>query len=161
VDESRKIYGGKGDAPHLGGFTESDLDGVSPALWTFLMKHVNVKSMIDLGCGRGISTKWFLDHGADVLCVEGSQDALDRTVLPKEKIVHHDVYMGPWWPDRTYDMLWSVELLEHIGRHKMDNYLPIMQRSGILFLTASQVSHALLPVHCSAAPVCVRTSTRL
>jgi SAM-dependent methyltransferase len=96
VDNDRKIYGGKGDAPHLGGFTESDLDGVSPALWTFLLKHVNVKSFLDLGCGKGISTKWFLDHGADVLCVEGSQDALDRTVLPRDRIVHHDVYMGPW-----------------------------------------------------------------
>jgi hypothetical protein len=36
-------------------------------------------------------------------------------------------------------LAYNVELLEHIGRHKMNNYMPIVQRSGILFLTASQV----------------------
>ena len=29
----RKIYGGKGDKPHLGGFTSFDPMGVSPTLW--------------------------------------------------------------------------------------------------------------------------------
>ena len=44
------------------------------------------------------------------------------------------------WPEKTYDLLWSVELLEHIGRHKIHNYLPMLRRCGILFMTHSTVS---------------------
>ena len=99
---------------------------------------MNVRSVLDLGCGKGISTKWFLDHGADVLCVEGSSDAVKQSLLPRDKIVQHDVYEGPWWPEKTYDMLWCVEFLEHIGRHKFKNFLPMFQKAGIIFVTASQ-----------------------
>lgn len=53
VDDSnasynRKIYGGKGDKPHLGGFTELDPDGVSPAAWKFMLEEIGVKSLIDV-----------------------------------------------------------------------------------------------------------------
>ena len=37
-----------------------------PGLWNFLLKGLNVRSVVDVGCGRGISTRWFMDHGADV-----------------------------------------------------------------------------------------------
>ena len=73
----------------------------SPGLWTFILKAINVRSVIDVGCGRGISTKWFLDHGADVLCVEGANDAINKSYLPRDKIVSHDFSLGPWWPDKT------------------------------------------------------------
>ena len=36
-----------------------------------MVDNFGVKSVIDVGCGRGISTKWFLDRKLDVLCVEG------------------------------------------------------------------------------------------
>ena len=46
----RKIYGGKGDAAHLGGFTNKDKDGISYNLWNFMMGPLNILSIIDLGC---------------------------------------------------------------------------------------------------------------
>jgi hypothetical protein len=51
--------------------------------------------------------------------------------------VEHDYTRGPWWPDQTFDAMWSVEFLEHVGRHFMQNYLPTMRRCALLFLTAS------------------------
>jgi hypothetical protein len=72
----RKFYGGKGDSKHLGGFTDLDLQGVSPAVWKYMVGSVGVRSVLDIGCGRGISTSWFGLHGCKILCkvlVSGSQ----------------------------------------------------------------------------------------
>lgn len=49
----RKQYGGEGDKPHLGGFTEFDTDGVSPNVWKHMITDYGVRSFLDVGCGRG------------------------------------------------------------------------------------------------------------
>jgi hypothetical protein len=128
-------YDGGNDAQHLGGATKNDTMGQSPALYTYLVKNINVRSVIDVGCGRGISTRWFHDHNVDVLCVEGSHDTVAKSYLPPDKIVEHDFALGPWWPAKTYDLAWCVEVLEHVGRHNMRNYLPIFHRSAIIMVT--------------------------
>ena len=113
---SDSIYGGIGDKPHLGGFTDLDHAGVSPAVWKWMVTYLGVQSVLDVGCGRGISTSWFYFHGVDVLCVEGSHHAVESTVLPDPGlIVEHDFSRGPWWPDKTYDAIWCVEFLEHVS----------------------------------------------
>ena len=93
---NRKIYGGKGDGQHLGGWTEIDIHGISPRLWRFMMTKIGIKSIVDVGCGRGISTSWFIMNGIDTLCVEGSHDAYENSVLPdKDKqMVEHDFSRG-------------------------------------------------------------------
>lgn len=138
-DVKHGIYGGKGDPKHLGGFTKNDTDGQSPALWSWMLRELNIRSFVDVACGRGISTKWFLDYGTDVLCVEGSADALKQSLLPRDKIVQHDFSQGPWWPanGRTFDASWAVEFLEHVGRNNMQNYLALFKRSALVFVTHS------------------------
>ena len=84
------------------------MHGISPNVWSNMMTTYGVKSLLDVGCGRGLSTSWFQLHGADVLCVEGSHDAVERSVLPTESVVEHDFSRGPWWPERTYDAAWAV-----------------------------------------------------
>jgi hypothetical protein len=107
----RHIYGGKGDKAHLGGFTAFDEAGVSLSVWKHMVNHLGIKSLLDLGCGKGISTSWFVIHGLEyVVCAEGSHDAVTHSLLPKIKhipdgtqfeIVEHDFSRGPWWPSRT------------------------------------------------------------
>lgn len=140
---NRKVgvtYGGKGDKLHLGGFTAYDKEGVSPGTWKWMMEWMGVKSIVDLGCGKGVSTVWFQLHGAKVLCVEGSHDAVQHTLLsePETSVVEHDFSRGPYWPDETYDALWSVEFLEHVGRNYQHNYIQVMRKAAYLF-----VSHSL------------------
>lgn len=132
------FYGGKGDRPHLGGFTyKFDMEGISTNLWNFMFSEVAVKSVVDLGCGMGVSSSYFLSQGVDVLCVEGSSDAISRSFMPKDRIVEHDFSLGPWWPSTTYDAVWSVEFVEHVGRHYMDNYMPIFKKAALIFVTSS------------------------
>jgi hypothetical protein len=94
--KSDEQYGGKGDKPHLGGFTDMDHHGISPAVWKWMMTYIGVHSVLDVGCGRGISTSWFYFHGADVLCVEGSHDAVENIVIPDTSlIVEYDFPLTP------------------------------------------------------------------
>ena len=131
-------YGGDSDRAHLGGFTDLDPDGISPAAWRFMMQNLTVQSLVDVGCGKGVSTSWFAAHGADVLCVEGSSDAVAASRLPRDRIVEHDFSRGPWWPNNTYDAAWSVEFIEHVGRPFISNYLPIFESAALLFVSGSK-----------------------
>ena len=136
----RKHYGGTGDKKHLGGFTEIDLFGISPAVWKHMISYFGIKSLLDVGCGRGISTSWFALHGVDALCVEGSHDAASKSMLPDPptQLVEHDFSRGPWWPPRTVDAVWCVEFLEHVGRNYHHNYLPAFRKAALIFVTHSQ-----------------------
>ena len=136
----RAIYGGTGDKKHLGGFTEIDVHGISPAVWKHMINKYNIKSLMDVGCGRGISTLWFLTHGVDVLCAEGSHDAFQKSMLPDPAthVVEHDFSRGPWWPAKTYDAVWSVEFLEHVGIQYQFNYMTAFRKAAILFVSSSR-----------------------
>ena len=133
------MYGGEGDKAHLGGFTDMDIQGISPATWKWMVQSMGVRSMVDVGCGRGLSTSWFVLHGVESLCVEGSHDARERTVLPDPdtQMVEHDFSRGPYWPAKTYDAVWCVEFLEHVGRNFHQNYLPTFRKAALIFATHS------------------------
>jgi Methyltransferase domain len=130
-------YGGAGDAKHLGGFTAYDGHGVSPYVWRQMMAEYGVHSVVDVGCGRGVSTSWFLHQGLDVLCVEGSHDAVTKSLLPLDHVVEHDFSRGPYWPAKTYDAAWSVEFLEHVSRQYHFNYLTLFRKAALIFVSSS------------------------
>jgi 2-polyprenyl-3-methyl-5-hydroxy-6-metoxy-1,4-benzoquinol methylase len=132
---NRGFYGGKLDPTHLGGFITRDNRTIAPNVWNMMLGPWAVKSFIDLGCGKGFSSRYFLDKGAKVLCVEGSRDALEQSLLPKENIIGHDMSLGAWWPEETYDVLWSTEFLEHLSRPFMPNYLPMMRKAALIMIS--------------------------
>lgn len=136
----RRGYGGAGDKEHLGGFSEIDPGGISPGLFKYMIQVWGIKSVVDIGCGRGFSTSWFYFHGCDVICAEGSHDAIERTVLPdpENQVVEHDFSRGPWWPAKTYDAAWSVEFLEHVGVEYQANYVAAFRKAALIFVTASR-----------------------
>jgi 2-polyprenyl-3-methyl-5-hydroxy-6-metoxy-1,4-benzoquinol methylase len=146
VDETLKQrnrqtkYGGKHDKKHLGGFTAYDTAGVSPSVWKLMIQEFGVKSLLDVGCGRGTSTTWFLTHGVDVLCAEGSHDAYEKTFLPDPatQMIEHDFSRGPWWPEKTFDAAWSVEFLEHVNLQYHYNYITAFRKAALIFVSTSR-----------------------
>jgi hypothetical protein len=132
-------YGGAGDKSHLGGFVDLDMEGISPALWKGLIGYFGIKSILDVGCGKGISTSWFHLHGVDAQCVEGSHDAILQNIHPLKdtKVIEHDFSRGPWWPEHTVDAVWCVEFLEHVGRNFHHNYLPAFRKAAFIIATHS------------------------
>ena len=97
-----KQLGGVGDALHLGGFARNHNlgTGVSPAVWKHMVTQFNIKSVLDLGCGRGFATAWFDTHGVKTRGVDGSADALEHSAIPADRraavLVEHDFARGPW-----------------------------------------------------------------
>jgi 2-polyprenyl-3-methyl-5-hydroxy-6-metoxy-1,4-benzoquinol methylase len=114
-----------------------DPHGLSNNVFNYMLGPLGIKSIVDLGCGKGVSTTEFKNRGAKVLCVEGSHDAVTQSLLPPELVVEHDFSRGPWWPSETYDAVWCVEFLEHVGRPYMNNYLPVMKKAAVVFMTSS------------------------
>jgi len=139
LSKLRSNYGGHGDKKHLGGFAQMDVGGINPAAWKHMIEDIGVKSFMDIGCGRGFSTSWFAFHGVDVICAEGSHDAVTQSVLPdpSTQVVEHDFSRGPWWPEKTYDVAWSVEFLEHVNLQFHYNYVTAFRKAALLFVTAS------------------------
>jgi len=135
----RKIKGymGGGEPEHVGGFLKNDPKSFEPVLWTWMVDVLGAWSMIDVGCGRGISTKWFLDKGLDVTCVEGSPSGVETTEVPG-KVIEHDYTKGPWWDhEKTWDFAWSCEFLEHMDVEYVDNYMATFARARLIFATHS------------------------
>jgi hypothetical protein len=139
LNKKRRGYGGVGDKQHLGGFSEMDVGGINPGTFKHMVEKLGVKSLLDVGCGRGFSTSWFVTHGVDAMCVEGSHDAVERTVIPdsESRLVEHDFSRGPWWPSKTFDAAWSVEFLEHVPVQYQFNYISAFRKAALLFVTAS------------------------
>ena len=128
--------GGQGDAKHLGGFGQFDKTSISPAVWQWMMETVGVKSVLDIGCGRGWSTSWFLYHGVDALCVEGSHDAVSQNAVTNpDHIVEHDFTLGSWWPSQTYDVAWVAEFVQQVSWMYSPNYIPALRKTALLFVT--------------------------
>ena len=129
------IYGGEAEKPHLGGFVDSsvkggfDRDGLSPRLWRYMLSNWTVRSVIDIGCGRGATSLWFHLQDVRTHCVEGSSEAVKQSMLPRDILTQHDFTEGPFVPDETYDMAWSVEFLEHVRSDKMNNYVSTLRKA--------------------------------
>jgi len=131
-------YQGKGEPEHVGGFLKNDSNSFEPQLWTWMINILGVSSLIDVGCGVGVSSKWFLDNGVNVTCVEGSPSGVRDSLVP-EIVVEHDYSKGPWWDSNmTYDAAWSCEFLEHIDVDCVANYMATFSRARLVF-----ASHAI------------------
>jgi hypothetical protein len=110
--KDRGIYGGGSDPNHVGGFLFNDSASYEPLIWNFMTSVLNVSSVMDMGCGQGVSTQWFRQQGhlKDVICVEGSSDAVSRSLV-HDVTVEHDYSRGAWWPSKIYDAAWVVEFV--------------------------------------------------
>ena len=133
----RVDYGGSTDKQHLGGFLHGgDQGSLSNNTFNWMLSELAIKSIVDLGCGRGYSSLYFLSLGADVICIEGSHEAVQASLLPPKRVIEHDFTRGAFWPDdRTFDALWCTEFVEHVGRQFMGNYLPVFRRAAIIFVS--------------------------
>ena len=149
VVREKNMYGGSQEAAHVGGFLQNDTLSYEPRVWEFMTQVMGIKSVVDVGCGRGISTKWFFDHGCRVKCAEATEEGVRTTVLPsRDLIVQHDFTQGPWWPMQTFDAVWSVEFLEHVEEKYMDNWFATFRSAHYVFTSHSKwAGHHHVAIH--------------
>lgn len=58
--------------------------------------------------------------------------------LLTEILFSNEFSRGPYWPGKTYDAVWSVEFLEHVGRNFQYNYIKTFRKAALIFVTHSR-----------------------
>eukprot|EP01084_Bolivina_argentea_P274326 467554_1 len=136
--ERGRYGGGDIDPKHLGGFFANDTNSYETQMWLWAIKKFKIRSILDVGCGLGYSTLFFVNHPLieRVLCIEGSTDAIEHSLV-QNITIQHDYTLGEYWPKQTFDMLWSVEFLEHIDEKYQTYYMSTFKKAKLLFVTAS------------------------
>lgn len=118
---------------HLGGYIEGgDPATFFPDLWTWLVQHLGVTSVIDVGCGEGQAIDYFTELGAHCLGIEG---------LPQEHplILRHDYTLGPLpgidQLSFSFDLCWSCEFVEHVEEEYVPNFLSTFALATFVLMT--------------------------
>ena len=81
VNKKQGGYGSAGDKQHLGGFGEIDAGGISLGLFKHMISNLGIKSVMDIGCGRGFSTSWFYFYRCDGKCKLFCSSCVRKVVL--------------------------------------------------------------------------------
>jgi len=123
---------------HLGGYVKASqqptLSGLNvehgaprtwtPELWRWIVEELGVGSVLDVGCGEGHAAGYFRDLGCEVLGLDGSEQARRDSVIPNHHVLH-DFVNGTYTPDRTFDLVWSCEFVEHVEEKYAQNFLDL------------------------------------
>lgn len=131
---------------HLGGYViGKPAPGTwCPEIWAWSIETLGVNSMLDVGCGLGYCMKYFADKGLEVAGVDGSPSAIEKSVLPQQ-VTQHDYAKGAWKPNRSYDLIWSSEFLEHVEQqyesHFMETFKAASKYVFVTFAIPGQAGH--------------------
>lgn len=110
---------------HLGGYIiGSPAPGTwCPEIWDWSINELGIKSMLDVGCGLGYAMQYFDRLNIETYGVDGSPSAIEKNVMNKSHLTQHDYTNGPWTPEKSYDLIWSSEFLEHVEQQYEAHFL--------------------------------------
>lgn len=107
---------------HLGG-DDGGAGTWMPDIFEDLVVSFGIRSMIDIGCGSGANTKWFLDRGVSALGVEGLHEYIIKSRMPVGLVIEHDYTTGPLVLEQAFDLAWSSEFVEHVEEKFIPNFM--------------------------------------
>ncbi len=93
---------------------------------------INVRSMIDVGCGPGGMIKFTKNLGIKCIGVDGD-DSIIRDI--EDDFYLHDYTKGYLNIQLTFDLCWCVEFLEHVDSLYEDNYFNTFKKCKYVFCT--------------------------
>ena len=104
---------------------------------SIVMKHFNVKTAVDFGCGTGTFLKFLKDNGANVSGIDG--DYIDRRILviPEEEFIQADL-TKPVHLGKKYDLSISLEVAEHLPESSAETFITsLCEASDVVLFSAA------------------------
>jgi SAM-dependent methyltransferase len=84
------------------------------------------RTALDVGCGLGLAMEHLQSEGVECVGIDGSQAAIRRSPV-KDRIVLANLN-HPFDLSRTFDLVWSYEVAEHIHPEFTKAYLTTLTR---------------------------------
>ena len=77
-----------------------------------ILKVFHPKTILDVGCGTGVSLEFFLHNNVDATGIENSRLAIKQSAVA-DKIIRHNL-KKELDLKKKFDLVWSFEVIEHI-----------------------------------------------
>lgn len=109
------------------------------AIVPLLLKHVQPRSVIDIGCGQGIWLVAFREQGIeDLWGVDGEYVDRQKLKIPADRFLPADLSQ-PLDLGRTFDLVVSLEVAEHLKPPAADTFIASLVKAGpiVLFSAAA------------------------
>jgi hypothetical protein len=116
---------------HLGGnFEDNDWASYSELTWKYIIEKYNIKSSLDVGSGRGFSSKYFESLGVDITAIDGLKDNVENSLVPTLQV---DLTKGNFL--KEVDFVNCVEVVEHIEEKYINNLLDTLCNGKYVLIT--------------------------
>lgn len=95
-----------------------------PNVWGYFFNTLNIKSIVDIGCGFGYAIDFIKKNfsNIEIIGIEGSPKVVSICLHP-ENIRQHDYNTGPYMLEKTFDLGWSTEFVEHVEEQYIPNFI--------------------------------------
>jgi SAM-dependent methyltransferase len=104
-----------------------------------LYGRLPVKSVLDLGCGRGGWLAWWAKHGApDVMGVDGPYVDVNKLQIPRPNFISFDL-TKPLALGRQFVLVETLEVAEHLSASAAGQFIDNLVNHGKLILFSAAV----------------------
>lgn len=101
-----------------------------------VINYIKPMSVLDVGCGTGISLNYFLSKNIKCIGIEGSDIAIKKSDNPKNIIKHN--LNDSIKLDQKFNLVWCFEVAEHIHPKFVNNFVSILtNHSNIILMSAA------------------------
>lgn len=97
--------------------------------------------IMDLGCGSGRDSRWFLAKGFEVDALDASKE-LCKLAQRYTGITVQCCTIQEWKPEKFYDGIWACASLLHLKREDLKSFFKnchgFLKKGGVLFVSAKE-----------------------
>lgn len=120
--------------PHVGGnIYQGDPCTFAPSVWRYMVERFAVRTVLDVGSGRGHAADWFHRAGCRVVAIDASEANVRSALFPT---VLHDLTHGAM--SCPADLVHCQEVAEHIPEAHVGNFLDTLANGAVIVMSHAE-----------------------
>lgn len=145
------------DRPHVGGnIWQGDPCTFAPAVWRYMVERFAVRTVLDVGSGRGHAADWFHRAGCRVVAMDASPVNVANALFPT---VLHDLTLGALCCPA--DLVHCQEVAEHVPPESVGNFLDTLGNGDVVLMSHAEPGQGgYHHVNCQSADYWVEAMAR-